>query len=62
MRNPVVLMRIANAPEAAIEGLVRRTLRRLRLPLRAKTGIEETAARNRAERLFEVNFRTPWTR
>jgi len=26
------------------------------------TSLERVAARNRAERLFEVNFRSPWTR
>jgi hypothetical protein len=37
-------------------------LRRFRLPRRLATNIEQTAARNRAERLFEVNFRNSWTR
>ena len=33
-----------------------------RLPLRQREDIEQTAARNRAERLFAVNFRSTWTR
>ena len=34
-----------------------RAFRRFRLPLREINDIEQTAARNRAERLFAVNFR-----
>jgi hypothetical protein len=36
-------------------------LRRFRLPRRMRSQVEEMAARNRAERLFAVNFRS-WTR
>ncbi len=43
------------------EGLLHRAFRRFRLPLRETSTIEETAARNRVERLFAVNFRSPWT-
>jgi hypothetical protein len=35
--------------------------RRFRIPRRFSSDFEEAAARNRAERLFEVNFRS-WTR
>ena len=62
MMNPIVLKRIADASEAASEGLLRRTFRRFRLPLRKSSNIEQVAALNRAERLFEVNFRSTWTR
>jgi hypothetical protein len=58
----VELKRIASASEEASEGLLKRTFRRFRLPRREKSTIEQTAARNRAERLFAVNFRTTWTR
>jgi len=37
-------------------------LQRLRLPLPAKVDRELTAARNRAERIFEVNYRPTWIR
>jgi hypothetical protein len=62
MRNSIVLTRTAGNAEAAAESLLRRTFRRFRLPLRETSNIEQTAARNRAERLFEVNFRNSWTR
>jgi hypothetical protein len=42
--------------------LLTRAFRRFRLPLRAGSDIEQAAARNRAQRLFEVNFRNTWTR
>jgi hypothetical protein len=56
------LKRIAVEIEPAHGNLFQRAFRRFRLPRRPKMDIEETAARNRAERLFEVNFRTTWTR
>jgi hypothetical protein len=37
-------------------------LRRFRLPLSEKARTERIAARNRAERIFEVNFRPTWIR
>jgi len=43
-------------------GLLKRAFRSFQLPLRAATDIEQAAARNRAQRLFEVNFRNTWTR
>ncbi|HEX4083758.1 MAG TPA: hypothetical protein VHY22_02515 [Chthoniobacteraceae bacterium] len=61
MRNPIVLKRIGDA-EPLNGSLLRRAFRRFRLPLRQGSEIEQLAARNRAERLFEVNFRTSWTR
>ncbi len=60
MRNTIVLKRIGGGGEVA--GLLRRAIRRLRLPLRKPADIEQTAALNRAERLFAVNFRSTWTR
>jgi hypothetical protein len=54
------LKRIAYQDNAG--SLFKRALRRIGLPRRAKLNIEQTAARNRIERLFEVNFRTTWTR
>jgi len=54
------LKRIAYQDNAG--SLFKRAFRRLGLPRRAKLTIEQTAARNRVERLFEVNFRTTWTR
>jgi len=66
MRNPIVIKRIDGEREAAeAEGLLPRVFRRFgrfRLPLRDKSNIERAAALNRAERLFEVNFRSKWTR
>jgi hypothetical protein len=62
MTSPIVLKRIAGEREVASDGLLRRAFRRFRLPLREKVDINQTAARNRAERLFEVNFRSTWTR
>jgi len=62
MRNHIMLTRIGGEQEATHEGLLRRAFRRFRLPLRETTHLDQAAARNRAERLFEVNFRTPWTR
>jgi len=56
------LKRIAFRGETEPGGLLRRALRRLRLPRRARTNIEQMAARHRVESLFEVNFRTTWTR
>ena len=56
------LKRIARTPEAVPEGLLKRVLRRFRLPLRENTSFDQVAARNRAESLFQVNFRSPWTR
>ena len=62
MRKSIVLERIAIENEAANEGLLRRALRRFRLPLRETTNFEQATARNRAESLFGVNYRSPWTR
>jgi hypothetical protein len=62
MRNPIVLKRIAGEGDAGTEGLLRRAFLRFRLPLRGSENIEQTAARNRAERLFAVNYRSTWTR
>jgi len=56
------LKKIAYANEAPPESLLRRALRRFRLARRPKMDIEQAAAHTRAERLFEVNFRTTWTR
>jgi hypothetical protein len=56
------LKRIAVEGETEPGGLLRRALRRLRLPRRERTNIEQMAARHRVESLFEVNFRTTWTR
>jgi hypothetical protein len=57
------LKQIAYAKEPAPpESLLRRALRRLRLARRPKMDIEQAAVETRAERLFEVNFRTTWTR
>jgi hypothetical protein len=56
------LKSIALQGEIKPEGLLRRALRRLRLPQRAKLNVEQMAARHRVESLFEVNFRTTWTR
>jgi hypothetical protein len=56
------LKRIALRGEIEPEGLLRRAFRRLRMPRRAKPNIEQMAARHRVESLFEVNFRTTWTR
>jgi hypothetical protein len=60
MRTSITLKSIINQPSGP--GLLKRALRRFRLPLRAAPDIEQTAARNRAQRLFEVNFRNSWTR
>ncbi len=62
MMNPIVFKRIADGSQAASDGLLRRAIRRIRLPLRKAPSIEQTAALNRAQRLFEVNFRSTWTR
>jgi len=62
MTNPIVLRRIADGSEVASQGLLRRAFWRLRLPLRKAPNIEQAAALNRAQRLFEVNFRSTWTR
>jgi hypothetical protein len=56
------LKSIALRGEIKQEGLLRRAFRRLRLPRRAKTNVEQMAARHRVESLFQVNFRTTWTR
>jgi hypothetical protein len=61
MRKPIVLERVDDEIESMPEGLLHRAFRRFRLPLRETSTIEETAARNRVERLFAVNFRSPWT-
>ena len=54
---------IANAPAAASKSFeIRRFFRHLRLPLRVTSDVEQAAARNRVERLFEVNFRSSWIR
>jgi hypothetical protein len=60
MKPSFTLTSVINQP--AGPGLFRRALRRLRLPRRAPADIEQAAARNRAQRLFEVNFRNSWTR
>ena len=52
----------SNIKQSNEPGLLRRAFRRFRLPLRAPADIEQAAARNRAQRLFEVNFRNTWTR
>lgn len=43
-------------------GLFQRAFQRLRIPRRPKINTEQMAARHRAESLFQVNFRTTWTR
>ena len=62
MTPPFVLKRIDGEREVATGGLLLRAFHRFRLPLRGKADIGQVAARNRAERLFEVNFRSKWTR
>jgi hypothetical protein len=44
------------------ESMFKRALRRFRARRESRIGIEQTADRSRAQRLFEVNFRTTWTR
>ena len=44
------------------ESLFKRALRRFRARRESRIGIEKTAARSRVQRIFEVNFRTTWTR
>jgi len=56
------LKSIAFKGETEPGSLLRRAFRRLRLPRRSKLNIEQMAARHRVESLFEVNFRTTWTR
>ena len=41
---------------------VRRWFHRFRLPLRESSDIAQAAARNRAESLFQVTYRSTWTR
>jgi hypothetical protein len=60
MNKPYTLK--TNIKPSSEPGLLRRAFRRFRLPLRAPADIEQAAARNRAQRLFEVNFRHSWTR
>jgi len=48
--------------EIASEGLLKRALGRFRLPVRTESRLAAEAARNRVERLFEVNFRHPCNR
>ena len=62
MKNLVMPARYAAVETAQSGNLLKRALRRLRLPVREPSSIEEQAALNRAERLFEVNFRSTWTR
>jgi hypothetical protein len=57
-----MILKSLGEPEAMHGSLLKRAFRRFRLPLRQSSGIEQMAAQNRAERLFEVNFRTSWTR
>jgi hypothetical protein len=56
------LLKRTGVDEVEAGSLLRRAFRRFRLPLRTTTSVEETAARTRVERLFEVNFRSTWTR
>jgi len=51
-----------STPQPREEAKFRRWFQRLRLPRRPTSSIEQAAALNRAERLFAVNFRSPWTR
>jgi hypothetical protein len=53
------LKRIACQGEPQTGSLLRRAFRHF-LPRRSE--IEQVAARNRVERLFEVNFRNSWNR
>jgi len=62
MKPPVVLTTVGIRSEADSGGLLHRALSRFRLPRRMTSNIERTAALNRAERLFQVNFRNTWTR
>ncbi len=62
MKVHIMIEKPAGLSKPADHGLLRRALRRFRLPLRETVKIEQTAARNRVERLFEVNFRNSWTR
>jgi hypothetical protein len=60
MRTSIVLKSITR--QSTEPGLLQRALLRFRLPSRAATDLEQAAARNRAQRLFEINFRNSWTR
>jgi hypothetical protein len=62
MKTPVVLTTLGIRSEEGSSGLLQRTFSRFRLPRRMTSDIERTAALNRAERLFQVNFRSTWTR
>jgi hypothetical protein len=59
MKDSNVLTKIESRSEAG--GLLVRAFGRFHLPRRKGLNIEQTAARNRAERLFAVNFRNTWT-
>lgn len=52
---------VAGPRQPQTEGLLQRVLRRIRLR-RPEFEIAKTAAQTRAERLFEVNYRSTWTR
>ena len=56
------LKRIASPGDLTPGNLLERVFRRFRFSRRPRTTIEQEAARNRVERLFEVNFRNTWTR
>jgi hypothetical protein len=62
MKNPIMIKRVGGESYGEAEGLLRRAFGRFRLPLRRTSNVDQSAARNRVERLFEVNFRHPWTR
>jgi hypothetical protein len=60
MNSSNVLKKIESQREAG--GILLRAFGRFHLPRRKAPDIEQTAARNRAERLFAVNFRNTWIR
>jgi hypothetical protein len=62
MKITLMIEKPAEYGAADAHGLLARALRRFRLPVRERLNLERAAARNRAERLFEVNFRNTWHR
>ena len=62
MKTENVMHSYTREAHGASRGFFNRAFRRLRLPMRNRTGLELAAAQGRALRLFEVNFKSKWNR
>jgi len=63
MKNRISILKAVAPPPARIRhGFLRRTFGWLRLPFREESAVEAAEERNRAVRLFSMNYSKTWKR